>query len=183
MWNDNYDIFANDSDRWVSKAKEHLIIAKTLLPFCSHSVQLMNPNFYTNQELLISKERLKAYSTAIGFSLGMALENIIKAKLISEKKIIAEDGKLIMPKDCQSHDLDKMLKFGDYNINLTEYDILVVKYLSFCIYSLGKFPIAKNIANQNNFTGTQYNHLECSRLTKKIFNQLFQNLVSDDYFY
>lgn len=81
--------------------------------------------------------------------LGLAIENACKARLIRDGKIQFNNGRVKgLP---TSHNIFEMVK--SVGVELDEKSTKFLKRLSYQIKVLAKYPIAKDIKTQNQFTG------------------------------
>ncbi|MGL5026018.1 MAG: hypothetical protein ACRC6P_08595, partial [Shewanella oncorhynchi] len=139
------DRFLNQ-DRWIRMFISHCITAKELILIA-----------FPFQEKVVSRngntsdfEKYIAFDDAAALHVGLAIENLVKAKSISEKKIqINEDGDA---KGLATHH-DLLKHVTNAGISLTNEQEAFLKRLAFQTNSLSKYPIAKNLKTQKEFTG------------------------------
>ncbi|EKA7365959.1 MULTISPECIES: hypothetical protein [Vibrio] len=139
------DIFL-DQKRWIDMFISHCITAKELILIA-----------YPFQEKVVNRagntsdfEKYGAFSDAAALHVGLAIENLVKAKSISENEIqINENGEA---KGLATHH-DLLKHVTNAGISLTNEQKEFLKRLAFQTNSLSKYPLAKNLKTQTEFTG------------------------------
>lgn len=153
MDKDQYSEHFNNTTRWVLESRRQYYIASILTP----QSEIAMSDFVSDKQgatcqsvnFLEKAEKVMALTNACSLHLGLAIENSTKARKIFLGEINVEDGKPIGLR-TDHNILEHVRQCG---VILNEYEVTFLERLSYQVNSLAKYPIAKNLKNQNNFTG------------------------------
>ena len=153
MDKERYSELFNDVKRWVLASRQQYYIASILTPI-SESVMAdfcFDRKGANNQSpfFLEKAEKSIALTNACALHLGLAIENSTKARKIFDGEILVKNGKPIGLR-TDHNILEHVRQCG---VILSNDEKVFLERLSYQINSLAKYPIAKKLKNQNNFTG------------------------------
>lgn len=142
-----------DSSLWIQQARRLKIAGDFFTTPASKSLNeiLINREKPPKQspEFLNSLETLRSYSDARALLYGLSIENACKARLIQDGYIEIHNGKA---KNLRSdHNILELVKQTQYRP--TEEEAEYLHLLSYQIKVLAKYPIAKDVNTQSEFTG------------------------------
>jgi len=173
---DRFEELFKDVDRWVFQARRLKIVADHLTVPAEEAQR----EFYFHPEkaeqtpsFLNSLQNYRAFSDSNSLLLGLAIENACKARLILDGKIIFENGRVKgLP---ISHNIFEMVK--SVGVDLDEEKTKFLKRLTYQIKVLAKYPIAKDLKTQNQFTGTVVGG---TKEESAIVDQIIINVLRDE---
>ncbi|MEB3311833.1 MAG: hypothetical protein VKJ02_16535 [Snowella sp.] len=141
-----------DASRWLKKSRELMIAARYLVA--------IHAALYRNGKDVISTtssefdyhpfQAWASVSNSAALLLGLALENLIKAHLVSIGKIKIDEGNKIQGL-TGNHNLSRML--AEAECQLSEEEERSIAQLTFQLQTLSKYHLAKNAAKQSEFSG------------------------------
>jgi len=178
-----------DSNGWIKKARQLMLTAHYLVfiesklwknvfiesESCEIKPDVKLSDIIDGYKNPMQKDDFETLSSVLISSpllVGFALENILKAVLIREKEIRIEKGVKITGL-VKNHDILGMLKlFKKHKLNLNENEEKKIKHLTFQLQTLSRYPIAKDLNKQNEFTGVVNRHEEYYNLATKIIKDI-----------
>ena len=145
-----------DVSRWIKKSRELMIAARYLVA--------VETNLHTTGKDVLGDvssefdyhpfQAWASVGSAAALLLGLSLENLVKAHLISIGKITIDENNKIHGLTA-SHNLSGML--AETECQLNEEEELSVKRLTYQLQTLSKYHLAKNTQKQAEFTGVVEN--------------------------
>ncbi|MEK2080865.1 hypothetical protein WOB72_22610 [Vibrio parahaemolyticus] len=169
-----------DTNKWVKKAREHMISAHYLVHIHSELFGKGNEPIQGYQPELIRHpfEAYKSVGDSSSLLIGFALENALKAHLIEKGAIfIDENGKV---KGLNgSHDLVSMLEKSSFEPDEKESEI--IRLLTFQLQSLSRYHLARNRKKQAEFSGRVDNPLTYYNLVSKIIINILSEKLKNVY--
>ncbi len=166
---------ALDYNRWIKTSSHSKFVGDSLFPIIDSLYQEYSKEFetlgYMNNELINKLQRCGALADARAFHYGIAIENACKARLIYEGNIVCDGGKINGLRS--DHNIEEMAR--QLGVISPESDPEFLKLITYQLQTLSKYPIAKSLKKQNEFTGRTngIRHKE-SDLTQSIILQILK---------
>ncbi|MEQ9467425.1 MAG: hypothetical protein RLN88_08440 [Ekhidna sp.] len=153
MDHERFKELANDYKRWVIYSSHNMSVGDDLfsnIQRANHEViSLQKKMEYDSQHFHNSIGHWGALANARILFYGLAIENAFKARLIFDGKVYSDGEKFVGLRS--DHNIEAMA--NQLGVSSPKSNPNFLKYVTFQTQSLSKYPIAKSLKKQKEFTG------------------------------